>query len=62
MFRHYRVILRELEINTLPSCTGISNAAVGNTAYNTWNACATWQDIDCKRPEDGTIVSKHAGM
>jgi hypothetical protein len=33
-FRHYRVILRELVINTLPSYTGISNAAVGNTIYN----------------------------
>jgi hypothetical protein len=31
MFRHYRVILRELVINTLPSYTNISNAAVGNT-------------------------------
>jgi hypothetical protein len=30
MFRQYRVILRELVINTLPSYTGISNAAVGN--------------------------------
>jgi len=34
MFRHYRVILRELAINTLPSYTSISNAAVGNTIYN----------------------------
>ena len=34
MFRHYHVILRQLEINTLPSYTGISNAAVGNTIYN----------------------------
>jgi len=31
MFRHYRVILRELVINALPSYTSISNAAVGNT-------------------------------
>jgi len=31
MFRHYRVILRQLEINTLPSYTSISNTAVGNT-------------------------------
>jgi len=30
MFRHYRVVLKELVINTLPSCTSISNAAVGN--------------------------------
>jgi len=40
MFRHYRVILRELVINTLPSYTSISNAAVGNTVYNNyegWN-------------------------
>jgi hypothetical protein len=29
MFRNYRVILRELVINTLPSYTSISNAAVG---------------------------------
>ena len=34
MFRHYRAILRELVINTLPSYTSISNAAVGNTIYN----------------------------
>jgi len=34
MFRHYRVILRQLVINTLPSYTSISNAAVGNTVYN----------------------------
>ena len=33
MFRHYRVILREFVINTLPSYTNISNAAVGNTIY-----------------------------
>jgi len=30
MFRHYRVILRQFAINTLPSYTSISNAAVGN--------------------------------
>ena len=29
MFRHYRVILRELVINTLPSYTNIPNAAAG---------------------------------
>ena len=34
MFRHCRVILRQLVINTLPSYTSISNAAVGNTIYN----------------------------
>ena len=34
MFRPYRVILRELVINTLPSYTSISNAAVGNTIYD----------------------------
>ena len=34
MFQHYRVILRELVINTLPSHTSISNAAVSNTVYN----------------------------
>jgi predicted transcriptional regulator len=34
MFRHYRVIIRELVINTLPSYTSISDAAVGNTVYN----------------------------
>ena len=33
MSRHYRVILRQLILNTLPSYTStrISNAAVGNT-------------------------------
>jgi len=34
MFRHYRVILRELVINNLPSYISISNAAVGNTFCN----------------------------
>jgi hypothetical protein len=34
MFRHYRVILRELVISTLPSYTSISNAVVGNAIYN----------------------------
>ena len=34
MFRHYRVILRELVINIVPSYTSISNAAVGNTVYS----------------------------
>ena len=29
-----RIILGELVINTLPSYTSISNAAVGNTIYN----------------------------
>jgi len=33
MFRHYRVILRQPVINTVPSYTSISNAAVGNTIY-----------------------------
>ena len=33
MFRHYRVNLRQLVINTLPSYTSISSAAVGNTVY-----------------------------
>jgi hypothetical protein len=31
MFRHYRVVLRQLVINILPSYTSISNTAVGNT-------------------------------
>jgi len=34
MFRHYRVILRELVINNLSIYTSISNTAVGNTIYN----------------------------
>ena len=34
MLQHYRVIVRELLINVLPSYTSISNAAVGNTVYN----------------------------
>jgi len=34
MFRNYRVILRELVIDTLPSYTSISKAAVGNPIYN----------------------------
>ena len=38
------VILRQLVINTLPSYTSISNAAVGNT----------WQGIDYKLPQEDT--------
>jgi hypothetical protein len=34
MFRHCRVILRQPVINTLPSYSSISNAAVSNTIYN----------------------------
>jgi hypothetical protein len=34
VFRHYRVIFRELVIDTLPSYTSISDAAVGNRVYN----------------------------
>ena len=34
MFRHRRVILRQLVINILPSYTSISNTAVGSTIYN----------------------------
>ena len=33
MFWHYRVILRELVICTLPSYTIVTNAAVGNIIY-----------------------------
>jgi len=25
------------------------------------NTCVTWQGVDCKFPEDDTIVSKHVG-
>jgi len=34
MFRHYRVILRQPVINTLPSYTSVSNATVDNTINN----------------------------
>ena len=37
MFRHYRVILRELVNNTLPSYTSMSNAVVGYTINNNNN-------------------------
>ena len=33
MIRHYCVVLRQPEVNNLPSYTSISNAAVGNTLY-----------------------------
>ena len=33
MFRHYRVIFRELEFITSPSYVSMSIAAVGNTTY-----------------------------
>jgi len=72
MFRHYRVIITERVLNTLPGYTSISNAAVGNTIHflavncttNSfiWNTCVTWQGIDYKFPEDDTIVSKHVGV
>jgi hypothetical protein len=26
------------------------------------NSCAIWQGVDCKLPEDDTIVSKHVGL
>jgi hypothetical protein len=55
-FLHYRVILRELVINTLSIYTFISKAAVGNTIYIAihfnvnsitnsciWNNCLNWQ-------------------
>jgi len=41
MFRQYRVILRKLVINTLPSYTSISKAAVGITNCIT-NSCICW--------------------
>jgi len=37
MFRHYRVILKELVINTLPSYTSISNSAVGSRIIDVEN-------------------------
>jgi len=40
IFRHYRVILRELVINTLPSYTSISNAAVGRGQLNCDGTCS----------------------
>ena len=51
MFRHYRVILRELEINTLPSYTSISNAAVGTAVYIydvNLNYKLYYQHLNCK--------------
>jgi hypothetical protein len=36
MFRHCRVILGELVTNNLTSYTSMSNAAVGNTIYNSY--------------------------
>jgi hypothetical protein len=51
MFQHYREILGELVINTLPNYTSYI-----------WNTCVTWQGIDYKLHEDDTIVSKHVGV
>jgi hypothetical protein len=61
MFRHYRVIFRELLINTLPSYISISNAAVGNN-INNQDVRVTWQGIYYKLPEDDMILSKHVGV
>jgi len=60
MFRHYRVVLRELVNNTLTSYTSISKAALAKqfTRYT----CVTWQGIDYKLLEDDTVVSKHVGV
>jgi len=56
----------------LPSCTSISNAAVGNTVTSYLQTVlptaafeilgVTWQGIHYKFPEDDTIVSKHVGV
>jgi hypothetical protein len=62
MFRHYRVILRKLVINVLPSYTSISNAAVGNSNSCIGNTGVTWQHIDYKLPEEDTIVSKDVAV
>jgi len=60
MFRHYRVILRGVSINTLPSYTIISNVVVGNITNSCiWNTCVTWQGTDYNLPEYNTIESKH---
>jgi len=64
MFQLHRVIPRELIINSLPSCTSISNAALGITVNSfanscIWNSCVTWQGIDYRPSEDDTIVSEH---
>jgi asparagine N-glycosylation enzyme membrane subunit Stt3 len=50
MFRHYRVSLRELVINTLPRYASISNAAVGNkfTIVNIPNAVVGNTVYNCK--------------
>ena len=45
MFGHYRVILRELVTNTLPSYTSISNAGVGNTICTLTNKCTIISQI-----------------
>jgi len=48
MFRHYRVILREHVINTLPSYPSISNAAVVSTT-NIQTVYAASTQTDCMR-------------
>jgi len=45
MFRHCRVNLRQLVINTLPSYTSISNAAVGNTVCNFTHVLCCWISV-----------------
>jgi len=57
MFRHYRVILRELLINTLPSYTSISNAAVGNPPPDGATARGgPWPPLQCaSRPLDSLL-------
>ena len=78
MFRHCRVIFRELVINTLPSNTSTvfqMQLLVIQFTIKMFhifiliitnscilNICVGWQGIDYKLPEDDTIVSKHAAM
>jgi hypothetical protein len=60
MFRHYRVILRQLVINTLPSYTSISNAAFGNIfIIKKFHVKHLNCELYYKFPEDDTIVPEH---
>ena len=77
MFRHYRVIFRELVFITSPSHVSISIAAVSNTIsikFNmklinlncitnscNWYTYVTWRGNEYDLSEDDTIVSKHVG-
>ena len=61
MFRHYRIIFRELVFITSQSYISIPIAAVGITNSCNLNTYVTLRGNEYEFPEDETIASRHAG-